>query len=209
MQYLTKLLDKTSGIVDWTPLIAAILVFVTYQYSERISDVVGPVSIHLRTSDLQSSLAVQARLFWGLVVFLYATVFVAAVAAMLSCFWQTYGIRGPIAFGSLFIAIGTIISSSDNSLSIGSAIPMVRLAIAYHSLPAWPFENSAIPGVLIAYLMIGVAVSCLRIVPAVAHLTEASEDQEREREQAATRIDSFDHDCGERFTQLRRYCLSP
>ena len=49
MQYLTKLLDKTSGIVDWTPLIAAILVFATYQYSERISDVVGPVSIHLRT----------------------------------------------------------------------------------------------------------------------------------------------------------------
>ena len=191
MQYLTKLLDKTSGIVDWTPLIAAILVFATYQYSERISDVVGPVSIHLRTSDLQSSLAVQARLFWGLVLFLYATVFVAAVAAMLSCFWQTYGIRGPIAFGSLFIAIGTILSSSDNSLSIGSAIPMVRLAIAHHSLPAWPFENSAIPGVLIAYLMIGVAVSCLRKVPAVAHLTEASEDQEREREQAATRIEQL------------------
>ena len=38
--------------------------------------------------------------------------------------------------------------------------------------------------------MIGVAVSCLRIVPAVAHLTDAtSEDQERKREQAATEIE--------------------
>src|SRR5688572_32630591 len=73
MQYLTKLLDKTSGVVDWIPLIAAILVFATFQYSERISDVAGAVSIHLRTADLHSSLAVQARLSWGLVLFLYAT----------------------------------------------------------------------------------------------------------------------------------------
>jgi hypothetical protein len=186
MQYLTKLLDKTSGGLDWIPLIAAIFVFATFQYSERISDVVGAVSIHLHSADLQSSLAVQARLSWGLVLFLYATVFVAAIAAMLSCFHGIYGIRGAIVFGSMCIAIGTFLSFSENSLSIGSATPMVRLAIAYHSLPAWPFEKGAIPGVLLAYLMIGVAISCLRTVPAVALLTE-----EYEREQAATRIEQL------------------
>lgn len=109
---------------------------------------------------------------------------------MLSCFWHIYGANGVAAFGTLVLITAIILSLTENFLSIGSAAPLVRQAIAYHSLPAWAFGNGAIPGILGAYLMIGVAISCLHRRPSIADVAESSTTiLEQEREQAAVDIE--------------------
>lgn len=111
---------------------------------------------------------------------------------MLSCFWRIYGLNGVAAFGTLFLVIAIVLSFTENFLSIGSTTPLVRQAIAYHSLPSWAFEYGAIPGILGAYLMIGVAISCLRRRPSVAHVARCpTKILEQGREQAAAEIEQL------------------